>query len=103
MRANGFEVTTFSVTDLSQVKNELGVPPHLASCHTAKVGGYVIEGHVPAADIKRLLRERPRIDGLVVPLMPMGSPGMEGPRADDYDVLVLDKGKAKEIYSSYQK
>jgi hypothetical protein len=103
LRINGFPVTAFNVTNLSQVRRELGVPMHLASCHTAKVGGYVIEGHVPAVDIKRLLRERPRIDGLVVPRMPMGSPGMEGPRADDYDVLVLHKGEAKEAYSSYRK
>lgn len=103
LRGNGFEVTVFSVKDLEQVKKELGVPLHLSSCHTAKVGGYVIEGHVPAADIKRLLKERPRISGLIVPRMPIGSPGMEGPTADDYDVLMLNKGEVTGIYSSYRK
>jgi hypothetical protein len=102
LRANGFEVTVFSVKDLEQVKKELGVPLHLSACHTAKVGGYVIEGHVPAVDIKRLLKERPRISGLVVPCMPMGSPGMEGPWADDYDVLTFHKGKAGGIFASYR-
>lgn len=103
MRANGFEVTTFNVTDLDQVKKELGVPLDLSSCHTAKVGGYVIEGHVPAADIRRLLKERPKISGLIVPRMPVGSPGMEGSRADDYDVLMFRQGKTVGIYASYRK
>jgi hypothetical protein len=103
IRANGFEVTTFNVMDLDQVRSELQVPPQLTSCHTAKVGGYVIEGHVPAADIKRLLKERPKISGLVVPQMPSGSPGMEGHKADDYDVLMFNNGKTVGIYASYRK
>jgi hypothetical protein len=102
LRAAGFEVTAYNVTDLEQVKIELGVPLHMASCHTAKVEGYVIEGHVPAAEIKRLLRERPRISGLVVPRMPTGSPGMEGPRADEYDVLMFNEGEALGIFASYR-
>jgi hypothetical protein len=102
MQANGFEVTTFNVTDLNQVRKELGVPFELSSCHTAKVGGYVIEGHVPAADVKRLLKERPKISGLIVPRMPVGSPGMEGSRADDYDVLMFHQGKTIGVYASYR-
>ena len=66
---------------------ENGTPPRLASCHTGIVGGYVIEGHVPAEDVRRLLAERPRISGLAVPGMPIGSPGMEGPNPEHYQVL----------------
>ena len=79
--------------DLRAVKTRLGVPPALESCHTALVGGYVIEGHVPAGTIKRLLKERPEVAGLAVPGMPIGSPGMESPGhpPERYQVLTFDK------------
>ena len=97
MRANGFEVTSHDVGNLAGWRAKHGMPAKYASCHTARVGGYTLEGHVPAADIQRLLRERPDAVGLAVPRMPTGSPGMEvdGTR-DAYDVLlVLRDGEAK--------
>lgn len=90
LRENGFAVTVHETEDLGPIKQRHGVPAALGSCHTAEVGGYTIEGHVPAADINRLLREQPDGRGLAVPGMPMGSPGMEGPHKDPYDVLLFD-------------
>lgn len=86
----GFDVTTRDVTDLPERKRALGVPARLGSCHTAQVGGYVVEGHVPAASIKRLLQEKPAASGLAVPGMPIGSPGMEGPNPEHYEVRIFD-------------
>ena len=86
---------------MNSIKSQAGVPRQLASCHTATIGGYVIEGHVPAADIKRLLKERPAVTGLTVPGMPMGSPGMEGPRQDRYNVLTFDKAGNSTVFSRY--
>ncbi len=77
------------------------MPPELASCHTAKVGGYVIEGHVPASAVKRLLVERPQDRGLAVPGMPAGSPGMEGATPVAYDVILFEGGTSK-VYSRYK-
>ena len=94
LTASGFKVTAHDTTDMASVKTSLGVPDGMASCHTAVVNGYVVEGHVPAADIRRLLEEKPAVTGLAVPGMPMGSPGMEGTRTDKYDVLAFGKGKA---------
>ena len=94
LKESGFTVTGKDMDDVQPIKAELGVPANLGSCHTAIVDGYVIEGHVPAADIQRLLKERPRIAGLAVPGMPAGSPGMEGGRKDAYEVIAFDaKGK----------
>ena len=86
--------------DLRSVKARLGVPPALESCHTALVGGYVIEGHVPADMIKRLLARRPAVVGLAVPGMPVGSPGMESPGvpAEPYQVLTFDKSGKTTIF-----
>ncbi|HET6603601.1 MAG TPA: DUF411 domain-containing protein, partial [Xanthomonadaceae bacterium] len=91
MRAAGFRVEVREVADLEAVKRRLGVPPGAASCHTAEVAGYFVEGHVPAADILRLLAERPEARGLAVPGMPLGSPGMEVPSGitQPYDVLLV--------------
>ena len=91
IRAAGFSVEIVETGALNRVKARLGVPRHLASCHTAEVNGYVIEGHVPASAIRRLLAERPRIKGLAVPGMPVGSPGMEveGTPAETYDVIAF--------------
>ena len=90
LRANGFRVQAQDVDDVSPLKRKLGVPQGLWSCHTALVGGYVIEGHVPAADIKRLLRERPKVTGLAVPGMPLGAPGMEQGAAQPYATIAFD-------------
>ena len=78
------------------------VPNDLESCHTARVGGYTIEGHVPASDIIRLLKEKPEAHGLFVPGMPSGSPGMENGYQDPYDVLLLDRDGQAEVFSSYR-
>ena len=87
LRSEGFAVQTHDVPDVTPIKLENGVAPELSACHTALVGGYVVEGHVPASDIRRLLAERPKVAGLAVPGMPVGSPGMEGPGAKPYEVL----------------
>ena len=100
MERNGFKVTVHDLRNMSPVKTQLGVPRHLQSCHTAKVGGYVVEGHVPADVIVRMLQERPEIKGIAVPGMPMGSPGMEGPRKDPYDVLAMQKDGRTSVYES---
>ncbi len=93
MRDAGFAVDVHNLSDLTAVKDSAGVPSDMRTCHTAKVGGYAIEGHVPAADVRRLLATRPAVAGLAVPGMPVGSPGMEGPFRDRYDVLTFGKDK----------
>ncbi len=98
---NGFRVRSEKRADMAAVKDANQVPTEARACHTALVGGYIIEGHVPAADIERLLREKPNIRGLAVPNMPMGSPGMEGPYAEAYDVLALRADGTHEVFSSY--
>jgi hypothetical protein len=87
LRAEGFTVRATDVADVTPIKLENGVTPELSACHTALVGGYVVEGHVPASDVRRLLAEKPDVKGLAVPGMPIGSPGMEGPGAKGYEVL----------------
>ena len=101
MEANGFTVRSHNTNDVAQYKVRYGIKPELASCHTALVDGYVIEGHVPAGDIKRLLRERPAVTGLAVPGMPAGSPGMEGPRKDPYRVLSFDSKGQIRVFASH--
>ncbi len=91
LKAAGFSVSAHDVRDMDRVKSERGVPAKLGSCHTAEVAGYVVEGHVPPADIHRLLNEKPAVAGLAVPGMPIGSPGMEGPNPERYEVLQFDK------------
>ncbi|MCZ6918488.1 MAG: DUF411 domain-containing protein [Gemmatimonadetes bacterium] len=100
LRANGYEVTAVDVADLAPVKAEQGIRAEFAACHTAIVEGYVIEGHVPADVIDRLLEERPNVAGLAVAGMPMGSPGMEGPRKDPYNVLAFDAAGNTTVYES---
>ena len=91
LEENGFEIVAHDRNDMTAVKDSLGVPGDLASCHTAVIEGYVVEGHVPAASIRRLLEERPEALGLTVPGMPLGSPGMEqGDLKQSYDVLLVD-------------
>lgn len=101
MRSNGFRVVVHDVADVAPVKRQHGIGDELGSCHTALVGGYVLEGHVPAADVKRLLRERPSIAGLAVPGMPAGSPGMEVGRVDRYDVLALQRDGAPTVFARH--
>ncbi len=93
--SNGFAVTVNDAPVMKAVKARLGVPPELASCHTGEIGGYVIEGHVPAVAIKRLLAEKPAARGLAVPGMPIGSPGMEGGEPEVYEVTLFGVGVAK--------
>lgn len=93
LRAAGFAVEVRNSDDLQAVKQRLGIGPSMMSCHTAEVGGYFVEGHVPAADIQRLLAEKPDVKGLVLPGMPLGSPGMEMPdgRVQPYVVSSVDR------------
>jgi hypothetical protein len=92
LERHGFAVTVVDVEDLAPLKQKLGVPVHLASCHTAEIDGYTIEGHVPAEAIHRLLDERPAVAGLAVPGMPAGSPGMESDMPEAYDVIAFGPG-----------
>ena len=101
LRQAGFTVTTHDTQELPAIKARLGVPDGLASCHTAEVNGYVIEGHVPADAIKRLLGEAPRATGLAVPGMPTGSPGMEGGAPDTYEV-VLFGSEGQSVFARYR-
>ena len=101
VRKAGFVVTVRDTADMSSVKASFGVPSALESCHTARVGAYAIEGHVPADLIQKLLREQPVARGLAVPGMPMGSPGMEqGSQKDAYDVVLFDKAGKTRVYAS---
>jgi len=102
MRAAGFEVRVENVDDLGPVKRLAAVPEKLQSCHTARVGRYTVEGHVPASDILRLLKERPNAVGLAVPGMPSGSPGMENGDHDPYEVLMLKRDGETAVFSSYR-
>lgn len=90
LEENGFKVTGKDMDNVQPIKNDLGVPGKLSSCHTAVVDGYVIEGHVPAGDIQRLLKERPKIVGLSAPGMPPSSPGMDQQGKVPYDVVTFD-------------
>ena len=105
MEESGFTVKVENTDDLAAVKDRYQVPPELQSCHTAIVDGYIVEGHVPAADVTRLLKERPAVVGLAVPGMPIGSPGMEveGAAAQPYDVIAFDKAGKTEVFASYGK
>jgi hypothetical protein len=101
LRANGFTVNVKEVEATDEIRRQMGVPDKLVSCHTGVIAGYAVEGHVPAAEVKRLLKEKPKAKGLAVPAMPIGSPGMEqGSRVDTYWVLLFDE---KGGYTEYQK
>lgn len=102
MREAGFEVEAHDVNDLAEVKSRFGVFPQHQSCHTAKVGDYVVEGHVPADLVRKLLREQPNVAGLAVPGMPRGSPGMEMPDGtkDPYDVIAFTENGESAVYAS---
>jgi len=100
LQANGFRVETRDVADVTPIRQANGVPDSLASCHTALVGGYAIEGHVPAADVSRLLRERPAVKGLSVPGMVVGSPGMEQGPPQRYATIAFD-GREKRVFAQH--
>jgi hypothetical protein len=104
LEANGFAVKVHAADPsmLDEIKQKWGIGEKLASCHTGKIGPYVIEGHVPAPDIKRLVAEEPEAVGLTVPGMPIGSPGMEqGDETQPYDVLLIKKDGTTEIFASH--
>jgi hypothetical protein len=107
LEANGFKVKVNTVDDMPAQRARLGMPDKYGSCHTARVGGYLVEGHVPAAEVKRLLREKPRAVGIAVPGMPIGSPGMDGPvykgMQQPYDVLLVQADGGARVYASYPK
>lgn len=106
LRKEGFTVVTNDVNDTAPIRQKLGLPSKFGSCHTAQVGGYVLEGHVPAREVKRMLRERPAAIGLAVPGMPVGSPGMEmhgdmsGVR-DAFNVVLVTRDGSSRVYESY--
>jgi hypothetical protein len=102
VRSRGYTVTVSNVLGLNSVNRELSVPSEAESCHTAVVGGYVIEGHVPVEDISRLLSEHPDISGLAVPGMPIGSPGNEGPNPQPYSVLAVQKDGKLEVFAEHR-
>ena len=102
LRANGFTVRVTETEDLDPVAHRHGVPDNLRSCHTATVEGYALEGHVPAADIRRLLAERPQAAGLAVPGMPIGSPGMEqGNRRQPYSTILVRRDGARQLFAQH--
>jgi hypothetical protein len=101
LEANGFRTDVTVLDDLAPIKAKQRVPARLGSCHTAVVDGYVVEGHVPAEDVHRLLRERPQALGLVVPGMPAGSPGMEGPVSESYATLLLAADGSTSVFARH--
>ena len=102
MKANGFQVTVHNVESTAEYRHKYGIPDAQQSCHTALIGGYAIEGHVPANEVRRLLREHPKAAGLAVPGMIVGTPGMEqGPRHDPYAVLLVGPGSRVSSYQKY--
>jgi hypothetical protein len=103
VRSAGFDTLVHELSDLTALKSSLSIPAALVSCHTAEVDGYVIEGHVPASAIRRLLSERPQAIGLAVPGMPIGSPGMEVPGSPDetYDVVLFGP-RGRKVYARYK-
>ena len=106
LEQEGFAVKVNDVGN-EQMRAKLGIPAKLGSCHTGLVGGYAIEGHVPAREIRRLLKEKPEAVGLSVPGMPVGTPGMDDPayggRKDPYDVLLVTRDGASRVFASYHK
>lgn len=102
MQANGFTADMTNMPDVSPVKTKHGVPERLTSCHTTLVGGYVIEGHVPAEDVRRLLKEKPAIVGLAAPGMPAGSPGMDVPNSPAFDVIAFDKDGGTRVFATHK-
>ncbi|MGD8475728.1 MAG: DUF411 domain-containing protein [Burkholderiales bacterium] len=101
LRASGFRVTAYNTANVANAREKLGMPHRYAACHTARVGDYIVEGHVPASDIKRLLKDQPEAIGLSVPGMPMGSPGMEGPYSEPYQTLLVDQDGNTSVFANH--
>jgi hypothetical protein len=101
LRRNGFQAVTHDLENVSTARRQMGMPDRLSACHTAKIGGYVVEGHVPAADILKLLKEKPKALGLAVPSMPPGSPGMEGPRSIPYETLLVQADGSTTVFAKH--
>lgn len=101
MEKNGFKVNIHEVTDVPGARKKLGIPDKLGSCHTSKVGNYVVEGHVPAADIKRLLKEKPKALGLAIPSMPPGAPGMDIPNSPPYETLLVQTDGSTRVFAKH--
>jgi hypothetical protein len=101
MRKAGFDVVTKDVNDVPAARKLTGMPERFGSCHTAKVGGYVVEGHVPAADVQRLLKEKPKAVGLAAPGMPQGSPGMETNHPQPYDTLLVQADGSHKVFAKH--
>lgn len=101
MKKAGFEVKVQSVNDVPAARKKLGMPEKLGSCHTTKIGNYVVEGHVPAEDVKRLLAQKPKALGLAVPAMPPGSPGMESPNPVPYDTLLVKADGSTRVFARH--
>jgi hypothetical protein len=99
----GFAVQVHDIDNMGPTKERVGIPVAMGSCHTGEVGGYFVEGHVPADDIKRLLREKPDAKGLTVPAMPLGSPGMEHPSGEvqPYDVFLVARDGSTSVYAHH--
>ncbi len=97
----GFTVKTHEVDNVPEMRKKLGMPGKLGSCHTAKIGNYVLEGHVPAEDIKRLLKEKPKALGLAVPGMPQGSPGMDIPNSPPYETLLVQSNGNTRVFAKH--
>lgn len=103
LKENNFQVTDNVVEDVQVIKDKYGVSKEMASCHTAVVNGYVIEGHVPANDIRKLLKLKPHVVGIAIPAMPSGTPGMEmGSKKDTYNVMSFDKDKKYQVFTHYE-
>ncbi len=102
MKQNNFNIKDIVTENVDVIKEKYGVPETLASCHTAIVDGYVVEGHVPANDIKKLLKSKAKIAGLSVPGMPRGTPGMEVGAKDAYQVISFDQQKNTKVFNSYE-
>lgn len=101
MQKNGFKVETHEVDDIPASRKKLGMPDKLGSCHTSKVGNYVVEGHVPAADIQKLLKEKPKALGLAIPSMPPGVPGMDIPNSPPYETLLVQTDGTTSVFAKH--
>ena len=104
LKQNNFTINDIPTEDMNAIKHKYGVSDEMASCHTAVVNGYVVEGHVPADDIKALLKAKPSVVGIAVPQMPSGTPGMEmDGKKDPYDVMSFDSDKHYQVFKSHSK
>ena len=103
MKKHGFQITDIKTDDMEAIKQQHNLPSNLASCHTSIIDGYVMEGHIPADDIKRFLKQKPNAKGLAVPAMPLGTPGMEaGERKQPFDVLAFNDNENVEVFKHYE-